>query len=276
MIPDAAALYRQALAHPLLAADHERALLARAIEGDRLAIEQLVRCNQRLVANLAMRYYRSGMAGDLEYMDLVQYGNLGLLEAIRRWDNTREGVRFSTYAVWWVRAMIRRNSLRYGTTLTRTAREGDLLSSIRRTSNALLGRLHRCPTTEEIAAETTISLALVEQLLPMLRNEHTLSLDAENSPDNDLTILDRLQADTNTAIDVERSLIVETMQHALATLPDRYRQVIVWRYGLDYDEPSLSAAECARRLNISRTRVQEIERIALRRLRAEMQLPPVP
>jgi RNA polymerase sigma factor (sigma-70 family) len=262
---DALALYRSAhLNHPLLTHADETCLLRKAQAGDSKALADLVSSNQRLVMSVAVRFFHSGMSGDLDLMDLVQYGNEGLLQAVRRWDQRRSDLRFSTYATWWIRAVIRRNILQRGGTIGRTARQGEQITTICRARSDLYVRLHRTPRPAEIANETGLSLRLVESLLPII--PPPLSLDHDPQPDSGLSLADTIRGHDDTARTAERNLNNRRLERAISDLPLNYASVLRYRYGL-FGSEVLSYAEIGRKLKVSRTRVQEIERTALERLR---------
>lgn len=263
---DSLAFYRQrCLDHKLLEPEEETHLLLRARRGDHAALTRLVEANQRLVMSIARRYYHAGMTGDLSLMDLIQWGNIGLLEAIHRWDGRR--LRFSTYAVWWIRAWVRRSGLTRGGTLTRTAREGDLIVRIRRARNALHVRLGREPTLDEIAHHSGISRRLVGELTPVI-DAAILSLERED--EDGRGIENRIRAAEDTEGAAERRLDIDRLKQALCELPPAYARVIALRYGLT-DKGESTYAEIARSLGVSRARIQEIERIALRKLRSYLE-----
>ncbi len=262
---DSLTQYRSTLDHPLLDPAEEGRLLNRASRGDRRAISAVVSANQRLVMSVALRYYHSGMAGSLDLMDLVQYGNLGLLEAITRFDAGR-GYRFSTYATYWIRAYVRRAGLMHGHSSTRSAREGELVFRISQARSVLHNRLRRTPTCSEIAAHAGISQALVEEIVPMI--PAALSLD-QSDPGDERTIGDCIPSEDDTAEVAEQRIDLQSLRRHLGSLPPLYGRVITLRYGLDGGEP-ITYTAIAERLGVSRTRVQVVERSALRRLRIAM------
>jgi len=263
MEDDSLSLYQsERLGHSLLDPATEARLLRRASRGDQAAIDALVDGNQRLVMSVARRYFHAGMTGDLDLMDLVQYGNLGLLDAIARFDNER-GLRFSTYAVHWIRAYIRRFGLMHGHASPRTAREGDLVARISSARIRLYNQLRRNPTAGEIASLTGLSIRLVERIIPMI--PAAVSLDQPAGLD-DHTVGDYILAEDDTAESAEQQITLECMRRRLADLPPLYARVLTLRFGLEGAGP-LTHAAIAGQLGISKTRVQVIERRALVRLR---------
>jgi RNA polymerase primary sigma factor len=256
-------LYRQDLNHELLDADQERRLLAMARRGSKTAIDKLIASNQRMVMAMALRYHRSSIVGDQDLMDLIQFGNIGLIEAISRWDEARQ-VRFSTYATWWVRAVIRRSAMKTGSSHTQSAREGELLFAIRKAIARFTSIHHREPTLDEIAAGSKISLNLVTQLMPML--SECIRLDADYGDDR--VFLDIVPAETiSPETEVEEHELVEQLSRMVASMPPRYAQVIALHYGLFGNQPQ-SLTAIARRFNVSRSRIGEIKKLALMRLRS--------
>lgn len=253
---------RDSLAHDLLAYDEEQHLLSLACRGDAAAIERLVEMNQRLVVSVAKRYINSGMAGDQALLDLVQHGNLGLLEAIRRWDAGRR-TRFSTYASWWIRATVRRGAITQGSSLPPTARHGELMSIVRRAVAVLQPKLGRLPTVAEISAHTCISTALVRTVLPLFRRP--LSLDAE-PPETGRSLVDVLRDDDiGPEQAAEASLDVERLYAALNRLPERLKRLLILRYGLE--RPPFTYSQIAALMGISRQRIYDLEHVALEKLK---------
>ena len=180
---------RQSLNHRLLDAPEETELIRRAQAGDSEALSTLVELNQRLVAKIAGRYTHSSVSGDLDMMDLIQYGNEGLIIAIRRFDQSK-GYRLSTYITWWIRQSIRRKSLMHGTTLHRSAREGELIMSARKLYSEFVKKNERQPEPAEIAARMNVSKPIARDIVNMLYNANTISLDQENLCGDDKSAYD--------------------------------------------------------------------------------------
>lgn len=263
---DSLSQYRQDhLDHAILTGEAERALLRRAASGDLDAIDAISAANQRLVMKIALRYYHAGMAGDLDIMDLVQAGNIGILEAIRRFDASRN-VKFCTYAAWWIRALIRRAGLTNGAVIVRSSRQGELDFKVHQARSRLYSILGRDPRPDELAARAGVSRKLVDRTMRMM--QQTVSLDIE--PPNDHPLAEILATHDDTAGEAEQKLEIEQLRRAIAALTPREIRIISWRFGLNPDEEPLTLSEIGRRLGISRQRVQTIEQNALERLRANL------
>lgn len=261
--------YRQAFDHPLLSGGEELALLRRAVGGDAEAVASLVQHNQRLILSVALRYYYAGMAGDLSLQDLVQVGNIALLEVIQRWDLGKD-VRFSTFASHWLRAHIRRYAMTKGQSFSRSARDGDIESRLRRAISDLHVRLERPPTVSEVSAATGISKALVREHFRLMRAV-VVSLDhrdGSSADDDDLS--ESIPGGGLLEEDVQERLDQTALHRALDDLPPRWAEVIRLRYLCDPGQPY---SQIARQLGISRQRATEIEQQALERLRAALATP---
>lgn len=250
--------------HRLLCADEERALLRR--RKDPAALAELVACNQRLVLNVAHRFARSPLAGTrdetrLDVMDLVQAGNLGLLTAIRKFDLSTP-YRFSTYALPWVQAYIRRYCLRQGETLNLSTRDATRYHRTRRAYDHLAQRQHAEPSAVQVAGEVGLSVRDVD-FYNLSRRHFSLddkSLYVDDSreattPDPSSLVW---QAASDAAVDV----------HALlARLDDpRHRQALALRFGLG-GGPPLPYHKIGAALGYSRTAAQTFVTDGLQELR---------
>jgi len=242
--------------HPTLRRDEERALLRRARAGDRQAQDLLLRHNQRLVFSMARRILP--LAGDQEILDLVQWGNMGLLRAIEKWDEHNTNT-FTTYAFWWIKLYIRRFGLNHGNTIRLSHCGDDARQTIRRAIARLYQQLRREPTPAEIAAETGLSPARVNEILPMLAPVG--SLDAPCGDDDNAALVDLLPGASSPEHQVERKLLLANVIASLPNLTPNQAQVIRLLYGIGC--PPLTQNEVARRMGVSHTRVQQIERQAI-------------
>lgn len=260
------------LNHPLLGATQELYLLRRAQQGDPAALDELVVNNQRLVAKIAARF--TSLAGDCDFEDLLQYGNEGLMVAIWRFD-VESGMRFSTYAYWWIRSIMRRYALRHGTSIHRSSREGELIMIIQKTEARLLAQLYRRPTPAEIAARSGLSLRLVGEILPLIKNSTNLRRIDDpiqhfyDDPDQD-DWHDKLQSeDPPVEAQVEAILMIEHLREAIEILPERWQYVIARHYGLG-DQAPWNLTQIAEDMGVSRQRIQDIHIQAMSRLRKFM------
>ena len=257
------AYLREISAQPLLNHEQEIALAQRIEQGDRDALQEMVRHNLRLVVSVAKRYVGRG----LTLLDLVQEGNIGLMRAAVKYD-WQTGFRFSTYATWWIRQAITRAISDQGRTIRLPVHMGEAVSRLHRTVQTLSQKLGRRPTIEEIAAETGLAEERVEIMLRM--SQQTLSLDVPIGNDEDATLGDvianKIESE-NPENEVSAGLLREEVAEALETLAPRERLVVDLRFGITKPR-QFTLAEVGAQLGISRERVRQIERTALRKLRS--------
>jgi RNA polymerase primary sigma factor len=256
---------REAGRHTLLTKEEEIELAQRIERGDLKAKERLINSNLRLVVANAKRYQGHG----LSLLDLIQEGILGLIRAAEKFD-WRKGFRFSTYATFWIRQALQRAVDSRGRTIripTAIAQRERKVAQAQRELEAGLGRP---PTDEELAAAAEIGTAELSILREAPRA--VASLDRPVGEDEETT-LGQLLPDSGEPVEeqVAVSLREEAVQRALRQLPERQRRVIQLRYGIDGDEPTTTEA-VARRLEISPTRVRQLEGAALERLAAEREM----
>jgi RNA polymerase primary sigma factor len=249
--------------NPLLTAEDE-VRLAKAIEaGDESARRTMIESNLRLVVSIARRYPATG----LPLSDLVQEGNLGLLRAVEKFD-WRRGVKFSTYATWWIKQAITRGAADRGASPIRLpVHVAEQLGRLRRTEARLADRLGREPTTGELAVELRLPATAVVRLRGAA--QAVASLDTPVGEDGAAALQDLLADDAAVGPD---ELAVEAVGHAaleqaLAGLSERARQVLVLRFGLDSGSPR-TLEEVAAVLGVSRERVRQVELGALAALRS--------
>ena len=246
--------------YPLLTRDQERALGRRIREGDRTAVDALVCANLRFVVSIASKYQGRSVA----LLDLIDEGNLGLLRAAHRFDETK-GIKFISYAVWWIRQSILQ-ALSEQSSLVRIpfGRVGTY-RRVGRQANTLLQQLGREPTNEEIAAELDISEA--EVVDAMLMSKTDLSLDAP-TPNGDGNMLVDYLADTRTSADKQTfdDALTESVAAALSHLRERDVTVLRLYFGFGNEEP-MTLEEIGSRLGVTRERVRQIRDRGLRKLR---------
>ena len=245
--------------HPLLSADEERRLARLARCGHRAARERLIESNLRLVVALARRHARAGV----DPLDLVQEGNIGLMEAAGRFDPAR-GVRFATYAGWWIRSSMRRAMAAESGPIRLPDRVLDAIVRVRAAERELEQRLRRTPTLAEVARESGLTEAAVDTARRAARPP--VELDAPVA-DGEATVADLLEdpslADPTGPVAGDEELAA--LAAALDALDERPRTVVSLRFGLGDAEPA-TLGDVAGRLRLSRERVRQVESGALRSL----------
>ncbi len=230
------------------------------------AREELVRGNARLVISIAKRYQNLG----LPLMDLIQEGNIGLMRAIDRFEPSRR-LRLSTYATWWVRQAINRAVANQGRAIRLPAYLQDRLHKMYRVSQDLEQSLGRAPNDEELADSLDIEAIDVQTMrsaaVPVVSLDEPISEDDDESPLTQIEDVEVVPLDDLVA----RRLLRESMERALEELPARYAMILRMRYGMDGDRPR-TLEDIARKLNLSRERVRQIERDAFTRLRMQTEI----
>jgi len=253
---------REARRWPLLTPAEEIELARRIEKGDLSAKERMVNSNLRLVMSIARHYQGQGLGMG----DLVQEGTLGLIRAVEKFD-WRKGFRFSTYATLWIRQSIQRGLENTGRTIRLPVHVGQRARKVARIRRELTSRFGRDATDEEIAEVARLPL---EQVIEAGRaDREPTSLDAPVGDDGDTSLGALIATDAPpTEEEVEDTLRHETVQAALADLPDNERTVIHLRFGTA-GEPPQTLTQIGRRLGVSSSRAREIEEQALRRLSRE-------
>ncbi len=247
---------------PVLGHAEERALAQRVAAGEAAAYHQLIRSNLRLVVAVARRTAGHGVP----LADLIQEGNIGLMRAASRFDPGRN-VRFSTYAVWWIRQAIGRALIDQSRTIRIPAQMHGAYLRIRRAAAALPPRLGREARLEDLASAVGMTVGRVTSILGWARTPCSLELTLGDERDGDML---RGTLEDGAALDpcepLLRAALRTELQNALAGLTDRERTIITRRYGLDGEVPE-TLERIGRRLGITRQRVQQIEAETLDKLR---------
>jgi RNA polymerase primary sigma factor len=246
----------------LLTKEEELALARQARVGNEDARRRLIEKNLRLVVSVAKRYRGMG----LPFEDLIQEGNLGLIKAVERFDPDL-GHRFSTYATWWVRQAIGRAIVDKGRVVRLPVHAGEKARKAARVRNELSAELGREPTDEEVAARLGWTAREARAAIGSLSD--ATSLDQPVSGEESASELGEFVEDEG-ASDIPDAVICEMenvrLREAIEGMPDRERQVLVRRYGLDDREPA-TLAELSVELGVSRERVRQLQRNAERELR---------
>ena len=251
---------------PLLTREEEVDLAKRIERGDHEAKERMINSNLRLVVSIAKRYQGHG----LSLLDLIQEGIIGLIRAVEKFD-WRRGFKFSTYATWWIRQAVQRGVANKSRTIRLPVHIADREQRMARAERALAPRLGRQPTEEEIAEHAKLPLKQVREVQEAARA--VTSLDRPVG-DEGAAALGDLVAGGEAAPEeeLEISLRQEALRRAVAELPDRERDVLKMRFGLNGDPDPQSLEAIGKILGLTRERVRQIESEALRRLAVSREL----
>jgi RNA polymerase primary sigma factor len=247
--------------YPLLKG-HEEIDLAKKIRGgDQDALQELVKRNLRFVISVAKKYQNRG----LPLIDLIGEGNVGLLTAARKFDPD-QGVKFISYAVWWIRQAILSSLARQGRTVRVPLNRTADLSRIIKASEILRQKLRREPTPEELSKVTGLSVDVVQSLAAL--NTGDVRLDAPMDPDGDRSLIERFVADEmpDTEEEAMNRFLNDEIEHALNTLPPRDAKVLRLYFGLEGGREH-TLEEIGSMLGVTRERVRQLRDRALKRLR---------
>jgi RNA polymerase primary sigma factor len=246
---------------PLITAEQEVELAKRIKQGDHDALERLTKANLRFVVSVAKQYQNQG----LSLADLINEGNIGLIKAAKRFDETR-GFKFISYAVWWIRQAILQALAEQSRIVRLPLNRVGTLHKIGKVSSSLEQEYGREPSPDEIARELELSALEVSDTLK-ISNSH-LSLDAPFSVSEDNSLIDVLEDEFQPSPDenlLDDSLRIE-IEKALDTLTPREAEVINLYFGLN-GEKALTLEEIGARFGLTRERVRQIKEKAIRRLR---------
>ncbi len=245
---------------PRITADDEKKLGAKIRKGDREALKKLVEANLRFVVSFAKKYRGCG----LSFLDLINEGNIGLIEAAKRFD-PKKNVKFITYAVWWVRQSIIHALSDQSGAFRLPQKQANLLYRIGKTISTLTLELERNPTPEEIGARLEIT---VDEVLSLLRvADDNVSLSTVIDEEHDFHLSDKLEQDMMPSADdlLLRSSLKSLLHAALDELDPKEEKVVKLRFGLDGEEPK-TLKEIGEMMNLSRERIRQIEAQALDKL----------
>ncbi len=245
----------------LITAEIEVQLAQRIKQGDQTALEKLTKANLRFVVSVAKQYQNQG----LSLPDLINEGNLGLIKAAQRFDETR-GFKFISYAVWWIRQSILQALAEQSRIVRLPLNQVGSLNRIRKESSKLEQKFERPPSPDEIAASLELPENKVESVLKI--TTRTISMDAPLTQDEDMSLLDVYVTDDTptTDNDLMKESLAWEIQRSLATLTKKERDVINLYYGIGMNH-EFTLDEIAMKFDLTRERVRQIKEKAIRRLK---------
>ncbi len=245
---------------PRVTPEEERVLGKKIQKGDKEALRRLVEANLRFVVSYAKRYRGCG----LSFLDLINEGNIGLIEAAKRFDPGKN-VKFITYAVWWVRQAIIHALSDQSGAFRLPQKQANLLYRIGKAQSHLRTELKRTPSAEEIAKRMEVTVAEVTNLLQV--SDENISLSAVIDEEHEFHLSDKLEQDTIPSADLVllKTSLRKLLRQALGELDEKEERVLRLRFGLDGADPK-TLKEIGEMLNLSRERIRQIEAQALDKL----------
>lgn len=254
--------YLADIAREEMVTPEEEVLLAQRIrEGDDIALERLVKANLRFVVSVAKQYQNQG----LSLPDLINEGNVGLIKAAQRFDETK-GFKFISYAVWWIRQSILQAVAEQSRLVRLPLNQVGALSKIKKTSTRLEQLYHRQPTTKEIADELDLPEHKVMAAFRM--NAKELSMDAPIGEDEDMSLIDTIIPESSTSTDENliRNIDGAEIRRSMSILSEKEREILNLYFGIDVSH-NYTLEEIAYRLDLTRERVRQIKDKALKKLK---------